>query len=238
MTSNDQNNTVGGLAAAINSRLASESRIARAKSFVWLCAGAAIGSCLGGVGCVLAFLGYSHVASVRPAAELIAKALVSALQQTKMKTIVSGRMSLSPDSEIKLAAGQSVLVSENNIVKLAQDSSVQIVGNLKIDAPQPSREQLQLDTKSKSDESVFTNYTIFRDVSYEKGHVVTAWHYDLSDTRRPKSQTCYYTESIERGLSAKYVLAIDDSPRRPSPLTRVSFNFEGALASCTWFSGY
>jgi hypothetical protein len=238
MTSNAENNAVGGLAAAINSRLSSESRIARAKSFVWLCGGAAIGSCLAGFGCTLAFLGYSHVASVRPAAELTARALVNALQRTKMKAIVSGRMSLSPDSELKLAAGQSVLVSEGTTVKLDPNSSVRIVGNLKVDAPQPSREQLQLDAKSKSDESVFTNYTIFRDVSYEKGHVVTGWHYDLSDTRRPKSQTCYYTESIERGLSAKYVLAVDDSPRRPSPLTKVSFNFDGALANCMWFSGY
>jgi hypothetical protein len=238
MTSNDRNAGIGALPAAINLLLVSESRIARAKSFVWLCAGAAIGSCLGGLGCALAFLGYSHVGSVRPAAELIAKGMVSALQQTKMKAIVFGRMSLSPDLELKLAAGQSVLVSEDTSLKLDPDSSVRIVGKLKVDVPQPSREQLQLGAKSNSDASVFTNYTIFRDVSYENGHVVTGWHYDLSDTSHPKSQTCYYAESMPRGLSAKYVLAVDESPRRPSALTKISFNFDGALANCMWFSGY
>jgi len=201
MISNDDNDTIKGFAAAVNSRLAAEIRVTRAKSFGWLCAGAAIGFCLAGLGCAIAFLGYSHVASVRPAAELIGKALVSALQQTKMKATVSGRMSLSPDSELKLAAGQSVLVSEGAIVKLDPSSSVRIIGNLRVDMPQPSKEQLQLEATSKSDELVFTNYTMFRNVSYEKGHVVTGWHYDLSDTSRPKSQTCYYAESIESGLS-------------------------------------
>jgi hypothetical protein len=96
----------------------------------------------------------------------------------------------------------------------------------------------QLSTTSKSDELPFTNYTIFRDVDYDKGQVVTGWNYDLVDTVRPKSQMCYYKQNIEKGITAKVMLAINNSPRRPSALTKVSFNFDGALANCIWFSGY
>jgi hypothetical protein len=86
-----------------------ECRVARAKAFGWLCGGAAIALCLTGLGCAFAFLGYSYMVSVKPAAELIAKALVNALERTKLKTVVSGNMSLAPNSEIKLAARQTVI---------------------------------------------------------------------------------------------------------------------------------
>ena len=103
--------------------------------------------------------------------------------------------------------------------------------------PQPSKQQLQLDTTSKSEELPFTNYTIFRSVSYGSGEVVTGWHFDLSDTLRPKNQFCYYTQNVEKGLAAKYTIAVNASPLRPSPLAKLSFEFDGALAACTWFSG-
>ena len=101
-----------------------------------------------------------------------------------------------------------------------------------------SEEQLQLGATSQTDQLPFTDYTIFRGVNYEKGHVVTGWNYDLSDTARPKTQVCYYEEILERGLSARYTLSINNSPQRPSALTKVSFSFDGALGNCIWFSGY
>jgi hypothetical protein len=231
-------NGVQRLATALHSRLAAESRVARAQGFAWLCAGAAISLCLAGFGCALAFLGYSHTLAVRPAAEMTAQALAYAMGRTKFKTIVSGRMSLSPNSELTLAAGQTVRLNEGAIVKLDPSSSVRIVGNLKVDVPQPSKQQLQLNATTKTDELPFTNYTIFRDVDYERGHVVTGWNYDLGDTTRPRMQYCYYQQIVEKGLSAKYIVAVNGSPRIPSALTKVSFNFEGALANCIWFSGY
>src|SRR5262245_32603224 len=174
------------LATFLNSRLAAESRVARAQAFAWLCGGVAIAVCLAGFGCALALVGYGHTLAVRPAAELTARALADAMQRTKLKTTVSGRMSLSSDSELTLAAGQTVRLNDDAIVKLDPSSSVRIIGNLKVDVPQPSKQQLQLDATTKTDELPFTNYTIFRDVNYERGHVVTGWNYDLSDTTRPR----------------------------------------------------
>jgi len=75
-------------------------------------------------------------------------------------------MSLAPNSEVRLASGQTVRVEEGTTVKLDPSSSVRVVGDLKIDMPQPSKQQLQLETTSASDELPFTNYTIFRSVGY------------------------------------------------------------------------
>jgi hypothetical protein len=105
LDSDHDNNEIRGFAAAINSRLLAESRVANPISFGWLCAGAAIGLCLAGMGCAFALFGYSHMISVRPAAELTAKALVEALEHTHFKMAVSGSMSLAANSELKLAAG-------------------------------------------------------------------------------------------------------------------------------------
>jgi hypothetical protein len=184
----DRNIDVGGLAAVINSRLAAEARIARAISFGWIGGGTAIALCLTGLGCAAALYGYSYMISVKPVAEGVATALVQAIEYAELKTSVTGTMSLAENSEVHLAAGQSVKLEDGAIVKLEPNSSVRVVGDLKIDIPQPSKGQLQLDTTSKNDELPFTNYTVFTSVQYGTGEVVTGWNYDLSDTMRPKTQ--------------------------------------------------
>jgi hypothetical protein len=229
---------VRGFAAMIHNRLAVETRVAKAKSFAWACAGAAIAIALTGLGVSVAFIGYSHLSDLTPAAQLISRSIVDALQRTELTSVVSGTMALKPNSEIKLAPGQIVHLSESPPLKLNPNSSVRIIGNLKLDVPQPSKQQLQLDTTSQSEQLPFTEYTVFKNVKYERGHVVTGWNYDLSDGMRPRSQICYYEENAAQGVSARYTLSVNNYARRPSALTKVSFDFDGALASCIWFSGY
>lgn len=237
MESHEEKIDVGGFAAVINSRLAAEARIARAISFGWLCAGLAIFACLAGLGFTSAVYGFSYMYSVQPAAEQTMQALVHALERAQLKTIVSGTMSLHPNSELKLAAGQTVRLEEGAIVALDPKSSVRVISDLKVDMPQPSRQQLQVDTTSKSDELPFTNYTIFRNVGFATGEVVTGWNYELTDPQRPRSQHCYFQENVQQGLALTYPIAFDGSPRRPSPLAKLAFDFDKALANCMWFSG-
>jgi hypothetical protein len=228
---------VEGLAALINSRLSANARATKAIAFVWLAGGAAIASCLIGCGVALALVGYSHVLSVRPAADKIANAIVDAFKRSELKTVVSGTMSLAPDSEVRLAGGQTVALQDGAIVQLDPNSTIRVVGDLKVDMPQPSKRQLQLETTSKSEELPFTNYTIFKSVAYGSGEVVTGWSFDLADTLRPRNQYCYYRQNVGKGISAKYTLAVNSTPIRPSPLAKLSFDFDGALPNCIWFSG-
>jgi len=59
----------------------------------------------------------------------------------------------------------------------------------------------------------------------------------LTDPLRPKSQYCYYEQHVNRDLSVRYSIAINNSPLPPSPLVKSKFNFDGAVANCIWFSG-
>ena len=88
---------LSGFVATLNSRLGSQARVSKAIAFAWLCGGGAIAAFLTGAGVAFALAGYSHMISVRAAAEETAKALVDALQHAELKTQVSGSMSLAPD---------------------------------------------------------------------------------------------------------------------------------------------
>ncbi len=228
---------LSNFAAVINSRLAAESRVARAKAFGWVCGGWAIACCLTGTGIAVALWGYSSMISVVPAAEIAAKAIGDAFKRAELKTIVSGIMSLSPDSELTIAKGQSVGLEEGASVKLDPSSTVRIVGDLKVNVPQPSKDQLQLDTMSVSKELPFTRYTIFNSASFGRGTVVTGWSFDVSDPTRPTYQRCYYEQVLDKGIAATQTVAVDGAPRRLSALTKLSFDFDGAVGNCVWFSG-
>jgi hypothetical protein len=145
-------------------------------------------------------------------------------------------MSLSPDSELKLASGQSVKLDERAMLRLDPNSSIRVVGDLKVEFPHPSQEQLQMEAKSKNDELPFTSYTIFKTVAYGSGKVVSGWKFDLSDNR-PKHQYCYYEQNIARGVSRSVTIALNGSPRSVPPSSKLAVNFDGAVANCIWYAG-
>lgn len=236
MSTPPENSDLGAFAAVLNSRLASDARVTKARAFGWMCAGWAIALCLVAVGSAAALYGYGQMISAVPAAETAANALSDAFRRASIKTTVSGNMKLA-STEISLAKGQTVKLSEGATIKLDKDSSVRVIGDLKADVPQPSKRQLQLDTTSGNKELPFTRYTIFRAVVYGSGEVVTGWSFDLTDTTKPTFQRCYYEQALDKGVAATQTLAINGSVRRPSGLTKLSFDFDGAVANCIWFAG-
>jgi hypothetical protein len=233
----EETDDVGGLATIINLRLADNARLARALAFAWFGGGLSIALLLTGLGLTLAFYGYSYTVSIRPAAEQTAKALADAFERTVLKTSVTGTMALAPNSELVLASDQKVRLDDGSMVKLDPSSTVRVVGDLKIDMPQPTKEQLQLGTKTQNDELPFTSYTIFRSVKFGSGKVVSGWKFDLAD-RRPKCQYCYYSQDIDSNLSSSQTIGVNGSVQRPPPSAKLSFDFDAAAVYCEWFSGF
>jgi hypothetical protein len=158
---------VSGLAAMINTRLAADARISRAAAFLWFCGGTAIALTLARFGVTLALLGYSRIITISPAAEVVAHALVNALEHTKLTATVTGSVSLAEGCELKLASNQKISLNSGTIVKLAENSSVRILNNFHM--PLPSTQQLQLDTKSKSSELPFTTTLFSREWNSARG---------------------------------------------------------------------
>ncbi|WP_315705911.1 MULTISPECIES: hypothetical protein [unclassified Bradyrhizobium] len=237
MTDQNHHDDLGTFAAILNSRLAISARIVRAKSFALQCVGWLIAFVMMGTGLVIAFWGYSTTISPVPAADIAANAISDAFRRAQIRTIVSGTMTLSPDAELTLAKDQRVKLMEGSIVKLDPSSTVRVVGDLKINVPQPSREQLQLDTTSGSNELPFTRYTIFNGATFGAGTVVTGWNFEVSDPTRPTYQRCYFEQILDKGIAATQTIAVNGAPKRVSPLSKLPFDFDGAVSNCVWFSG-
>lgn len=230
------NESLETFAAMLNSRVSAEARVKKALAFGWLCGGSAIAACLFSVGFAIALLGYSYMISINPSAEIAAKALGDAFQKAQIKTLVTGTMALA-NAEVSLAKDQSVRLAEGSVVKLDPGSSIRVTGDFKTDVPQPSKRQLQLDATTNGKDLPFTRYTVFKSAPFGTGVVVTGWNFELSDTTRPQLQRCYYEQILDKGIAATQTIAIDGAPRRPSALTKLSFDFDGALGNCIWFSG-
>jgi hypothetical protein len=230
------NESLVTFAATLNSRMDAEARIKKATAFGWFCGGCAIAACLISAGFAAAFLGYSYMISINPSAEIAANALGMAFQKAQIKTSVTGNMTLA-NTEVSLAKDQSVALAEGSTVKLDPASSVRVTGDFKTDVPQPSKRQLQLDATTNNKDLPFTRYTVFKSAPFGSGVVVTGWSFELSDTSRPQVQRCYYEQILDKGIAATQTIAIDGAARRPSALTKLSFDFDGALGNCIWFSG-
>jgi hypothetical protein len=228
---------VESFAAIISSRLAAEARISKAISFCWLCGGLAIASCLIGLGCAIALYGYSTTLSLSPAAAQIAEAVKQSFAEAAIHTVVEGEVTLAPDTVLTLAPNQTIRLAEGTSVSLDPNSSVKVVGDVKVDIPQPSKQQLQVDATSGSNELPSTQYTVFKSVAFGAGYVVTGWSFDLSDTSKPFHQRCYFEQRIDRGLAATQTVAINGFARPVSTLAKLPFDFDGAVANCIWFSG-
>ncbi len=223
-------------AAILNSRVNADARVKNAVAFGWLCAGWAIAVCLTATGFLLAMLGYSYMISIQPSAEIAARALSDALSKTSMKTSVSGTMELAK-TEISLSNNQSVKLAEGSMMRLDPNSSIRVTGDLRSEVPQPSKRQLQLDATTSSKDLPLTRYTVFKSSVFGSGVVVTGWNFELTDTSKPQLQRCYYEQILDKGLAATQTLAFDGVARRPSALTKLNFDFDGALGNCIWFSG-
>jgi hypothetical protein len=232
----DGNESLETFAATLNSRLAAESRIRKALAFGWLCGGCAIAVCLISAGFAGASLGYSYMISINASAEIAARALSDAFQKSQIRTLVTGTMALA-NAEVSLAKDQSVKLADGSSVKLDPSSSVRVTGDFKTDVPQPSKRQLQLDATTNGKDLPFTRYTVFKSAPFGAGVVVTGWNFELSDTSKPLLQRCYYEQILDKGIAATQTIAIDGAARRPSALTKLSFDFDGALGNCIWFSG-
>jgi hypothetical protein len=236
MNENSRGSDFAGFSYTLTARIGAEARKVRAKAFGLNAAGLGLCAALWGVGIGFAFFGYSKTTSSDAAASRIASAVAEGISRAQVKTIVGGTMTLAPTTELRVADGQTVGLDPAATVTLDPASTVKVIGDFKIDVPQPSKEQLQVDTTSISKELPSTRYTVFRFVRFGSGSVVTAWNFELTDTATPNFQRCYYEETLSSGVSVIQNIAFNGLPKPPSALNKMSFDFDGAVANCIWFA--
>ncbi len=200
------------LAQQVNGRLRAESRIVFARAFLFRAAGAGIFAALAGIGIGAAAYGWATMNQFDTAAEKIAAAMQAALSDVTLKT--KGEVTLT-DNVLKLEGG---------LPKAAG-------------APTPTKAQLGADAAPASKAIVNTTFTVFKQVPYLDGQIVTGWNFkDSAD--QPYQQYCYFSRRSNESkgqVEIKIDLAMDGKTL-PQP-QKSDVNLAILASNCVWHDG-
>ena len=199
------------LAQNVNGRLRAESRIIAARAFLFRALGAGAFLALGGLGVGAASYGYAYMNQFDSAAEKIAAAMQAALSDVTLKT--KGEVTLT-DNTLKLEG-------------LPKPSA----------SPTPTKAQLGEDATAASKAPVNTTFTVFKQVPYLDGQIVTGWNFKANEDR-PYQQYCYFSRrsnETKGQVEIKIDLAMDGKTLPQPQKSDVNL---GILASnCVWHDG-
>lgn len=199
------------LAQHVNGRLRAESRIVAARAFLFRALGAGAFAALAGIGIGAAAYGYSYVTQYSSAAERIATALQTALSDVTLKT--KGEVTLT-DNTLKLEG-------------LPKSSAV----------PVPTKAQLGDDATPASKAPVNTTFTVFKQVPYLDGQIVSGWNFRANEDK-PFQQYCYFSRrsnETKGQVEIKIDLAMDGKTL-PQP-QKSDVNLQILAQNCVWHDG-
>lgn len=199
------------LAQQVNSRLRADSSYVAARAFLFRALGVGAFSCLAGIGIGAAAYGWATLNQFDTAAEKIAAAMRTALSDVTLKT--KGEVTLT-DNTLKLEGLPKAGLT-----------------------PTPSRAQLGGDAAPASKAAVNTTFTVFKQVPYLDGQVVTGWNFKDS-TEQPYQQYCYFSRRSNESkgqVEIKIDLAMDGKTL-PQP-QKSDVNLEILARNCVWHDG-
>lgn len=195
------------LANSVNARLKSDARIQNAKAAFWRLAGLALVCLMVGIGGGAILFGWTYGRQPVIQAEQVADAVAAAMSRVVFRT--EGTVKLDPDARIAAAGAPEM--------------------------PRPTATQLGT-TPGSAAPAVATNFTVFKNVPFANGQVVTGWNFASSEQKNPSHQYCYYSEQIDG--SSKVTIDLGENGH-PVPPTKTKSSMDPLLAygNCVWFSG-
>ncbi|TXN70206.1 hypothetical protein FV228_12305 [Methylobacterium sp. WL18] len=198
------------LAQQVNSRLRADSSYVAARAFLFRALGFGAFACLAGIGVGAAAYGWATLNQFDTAAEKIAAAMQAALSDVTLKT--KGEVTLT-DNTLKL----------EGLPKMGGGGT-----------PTPTKAQLGSDAAPASKAAVNTTFTVFKQVPYLDGQIVTGWNFkDNSD--QPYQQYCYFSRRSNESkgqVEIKIDLAMD-TKTLPQP-QKSDVNLEILARNCVW----
>ncbi len=196
------------LAQQVNTRLRADAKYTSARAFLLRALGFGAFLCLSGVGVGAAAYGWATMNQFDTAAEKIAGAMQAALANVTLKT--QGQVTLT-DNTLKL----------EGLPKLGG-------------APTPTKAQLGEQAAPASKAQVNTTFTVFKQVPYLDGQIVTGWNFK-DNAEQPYQQYCYFSRrsSETKGqVEIKIDLAMDGKTL-PQP-QKSDVNLEILARNCVW----
>lgn len=200
------------LAQNVNGRLRAETKITAARAFLFRALGFGAFAALAGIGLGAASYGYATMNQFDTAAEKIAAAMQAALSDVTLKT--KGEVTLT-DNVLKL---------EGALPKASA-------------TPTPTQAQLGKDAAPASKAVVNTTFTVFKQVPYMDGQIVTGWNFKANEDQ-PFQQYCYFsrrTNEAKGQVEIKIDLAMDGKTL-PQP-QKSDVNLAILASNCVWHDG-
>lgn len=197
------------LAQQVNTRLRADAKYTAARAFLLRALGFGAFLCLSGVGVGAAAYGWATMNQFDTAAEKIAAAMQAALSDVTLKT--KGEVTLT-DNTLKLEG----LPKPGNGV------------------PTPTKAQLGEQAAPASKAPVNTTFTVFKQVPYLDGQIVTGWNFK-DNAEQPYQQYCYFSRrsnETKGQVEIKIDLAMDGKTL-PQP-QKSDVNLEILARNCVW----
>jgi hypothetical protein len=215
------------LADATISRLKAEARIESTRASLLRVGGYSIFVVCLGLGCSAAFLGYSSIKKAHSSSDEIAKVLSTAIKSASVQT--KGEVRLLPDATVSLKPGTIVSLDPTTAAKVEPGGAVQVLDARSDFDPFTNR------ARPISGGSVVTNYTVFKEVKYSKGAVMTAWTFASNEHTTPTRQRCYYIERADQA-SASIVTELAVNGQIVPHARRPQIDTSAAATNCVWFN--
>jgi hypothetical protein len=197
------------LAQQVNTRLRADAKYTAARAFLLRALGFGAFLCLSGVGVGAAAYGWATMNQFDTAAEKIAAAMQAALSDVTLKT--KGEVTLT-DNTLKL----------EGLPKLGGG------------VPTPTKAQLGEQATPASKAPVNTTFTVFKQVPYLDGQIVTGWNFK-DNAEQPYQQYCYFSRrsnETKGQVEIKIDLAMDGKTL-PQP-QKSDVNLEILARNCVW----
>jgi hypothetical protein len=207
------------LAGAVNARVSADASMISARALLIRLGAVGLLGLMIGAGIALACLGYARIHDESSVAERLAGVLTQALEKATMHA--------------RLDPGASVHLDPDAKVGLDPYAQVHIAD--RPDIPHPGAAQLRPDSAPASKNAVQTNYTVFKNVKFGLGEVVTGYNF-APDGTLPEREYCYYASGVDDQAYVTTPIAANGrfiAPVHPPAGVEPT----KAAAECVWFDG-
>lgn len=194
------------LASAVNARIRGDARLLNARAALYRLVGLGLAAGLTLAGAGAALWGWTYARAPTVDAEIVAGAVARAMSGLTLRT--EGTVKLDPEAKLALDSRQ--------------------------DVPKPTAAQLGAGALPESRAAVATNFTVFKNVPFGSGQVVTGWNFTGSEQKSPAHQYCYYSEQLDN--TSKVTIDLGENGQAvPQTRNRQNVDPKVAFSNCVWF---
>jgi hypothetical protein len=222
------------LASAVRYSVSADRFYIGGKVAFWRLVGLGLVTCALGIGVGIGFYGYSYVTRNTDMAEIFASTFSKALADVQLRAVAEGTVQLQPN-ELSLAKDQTISLDPSSRVLLDPAAKVRADGEIQVQTPSVSSLDTTRPPRRAAATPTITNFTVFKEVDFDKGQVVTGWKFLTSAQKFPTTQYCYYTEKLEGSLFEPVVyIGLNEELDPPKNLPE-GFEIAAAFKKCVWF---